>query len=45
MIFIDYNWVSALWQWSIHLYTNRKMTAQKEKQYTKQFKKTIHKTI
>ena len=38
MIFIDYNLVSALWQWSADLYKNRKITAQKEKKQTKQYK-------
>jgi len=26
------------WQWSVNLYKNRKQTARKEKQYTKQYK-------
>jgi len=41
MIFIDCNWVSTRWQWSVDLYKNRKETAsymQKEKQYTEQYK-------
>jgi len=29
MIFIDYSWVFAVWQWSVDLYRYRKMTAQK----------------
>jgi len=27
MIFIDCNWVSTLWQWSVNLYKYRKETA------------------
>ena len=33
MIFIDSNWVSTRWQWSVDLCKNGKETAQKEKQY------------
>jgi len=40
MIFIYCNWVSTQWQWSVDLYPYRKETAQKEKQYTKQYKNT-----
>ena len=40
MIFIYWNWVSTRWQWSVDLYRNRKETALKEKQYTKQHKNT-----
>ena len=38
IIIIYCNWVSIRWQWSVDLYKNRKETAQKEKQYTEQFK-------
>jgi len=38
MIFIYSNWVSTWWQWSVDLYKDRKETAQKEKQKTKQYK-------
>jgi len=39
------NWVSTRWQPSVNLYKNRKETAQKKKQDTKQYKKhRIHKT-
>ena len=37
-MFIYWKWVSTRWQWSVDLYTNRKETAQKEKQYTKNTK-------
>jgi len=37
MIFIYCNWFSTRWQWSVDLYKNRKETAKKEKQYTKQY--------
>jgi hypothetical protein len=30
MIFIDCNWVSTLWKWSVDIYKNRKAKAQKE---------------
>jgi len=40
VIFIYCKWVSTRWQWSVDLYENRKETAQKEKQYTKQYKNT-----
>ena len=40
MIFIYCNWFSTWWQRSVDLYKNRKETAQKEKQYTKQYKNT-----
>jgi hypothetical protein len=46
MIFIDCSWVSTRWQGSVDIYKNRKETAQKEKQYTKQYTnntKTIQK--
>ena len=36
MIFIDCNWISSRWQWSVVLYRNGKETAQKEKQYKTQ---------
>ena len=40
MIFINCNCVAAWWQWSIHLYTNRKNNyVHEEKQYIKQHKK------
>ena len=43
-LFIYCNWVSSWWQWLVDLYKNRKQTTQKEKQYTKQYKKhRIHK--
>jgi len=35
MTFIYRNWVSTWWQWSVDLYKNRKETARKEQQYTK----------
>ena len=38
MIFIYCNWVSTRWQWSVDSYKNGRETAQKEEQYTKQYK-------
>jgi len=39
MIFIYCNWVATRWQWSVDLKKRKKKwTAQKEKQYTKQYK-------
>jgi len=38
MIFIYCSWVSARWQWSVNLCKNGKETAQKEKEYMKQYK-------
>jgi len=42
-IFIDCGWVSTRWQGSVDIDTNRKETAQKEKQYRKQHKNTKRK--
>jgi hypothetical protein len=38
MIFIYWNWVYTRWKWLVDLHENRKDTARKEKQYTKQYK-------
>jgi hypothetical protein len=40
MICIYYSWVATRWHWSADLYKSRKEAAQKEKQYTKQYKNT-----
>jgi len=39
-IFIYCNWVSTRWQCSVDWYESRKERAQKERQYTKQYKNT-----
>jgi hypothetical protein len=40
IIFMYCNLISTRWQWSVDLDENRKKTAQKEKQYTKQYNNT-----
>ena len=41
MLFIDCDWVSTRWQWSVNLYKIRKETAKMEKQYTKKYQNNI----